>query len=320
MAPPADRAPSRPPALRLAQLLTVGDQTDESGRLLLEDAASPQARRRAQSRGIEMKSVTCPYQDTPSRVGGPMNISAYEALRTDTTGILDGFAWLTGELVERNPKMKGTVQLLYHTSFLGVTVPLLLFQRAADPVPPHGALPTVVASIFKASRGLFSVAVDLLNEGGSPTRSVTAAEVVRYADRHRNLVRPDPRRVCAAPTRLIERTIGVILGGEGGNGAHSAVATMVPFSILWRFYRVQDELSQALSTYGYVLDQLSRAHGNARPTQLYGVMVPGTRGTFGQLTEAMVAHANSTQVELNRLLERDDRPPPIGAAALLDLL
>jgi hypothetical protein len=95
---------------------------------------------------------------------------------------------------------------------------------------------------------------------------------------------------------------------------------MVPFSHLWRFYRVQDELSQALSTYGYVLDQLSRAHGNARPDQLYGVMVPGTPGTFGQLTEAMVAHANSTQVELNRLLGRDDRPPPVRPAGLLDLL
>lgn len=41
-----------PPALRLAELLTVADQTDAAGRLLLEDSASKRARRLAEGRGF----------------------------------------------------------------------------------------------------------------------------------------------------------------------------------------------------------------------------------------------------------------------------
>lgn len=267
-----------------------------------------------------MNSASCPYQDTPSRLGGRMNVSAYEALRGDTTGIFDGFAWLSGEQLIRRPAAAGTVQLLYDTSYLGLTVPLMLFHRAVDPVDPSGSLPTVIASIFKASRGLFSVAVALLNEPGPPSRSVTAEEVVAYADRHHNLVRPDPPRVCAAPTRLIERTIAVILGGPGGTASASAAAALTPFPALWRFYRVQDDLSQALSVYSYVLAQLSRAYGRVPPEQLFGRMVPGTSGTFGQLTEAMLAHATSAQEELNRLLGRQVGAPPIKVADLMGLL
>ena len=72
------------PGLRLAQLLTLSDQTDETGRLLLEDSAPPPAIRRAERAGISMETVTCAYPDTPSRVGGRMNASAYDALRRDT--------------------------------------------------------------------------------------------------------------------------------------------------------------------------------------------------------------------------------------------
>jgi hypothetical protein len=309
-----------PAALGLAQLLTVGDQTDESGRLLLEDSASSGARRRAESRGILMHTSPCPYGDTPSRLGGRMNVSAYEALRADATGILDGFAWLTGEQLAARPSAIGTVQLLYEISYLGLTLPLVLFHRAADPVAPHGGLPTVVASIFKASRGLFSVAVALLNQGGPPSRSVGAREVIAFADRHGDLLRPDPPRVCAAPTRLIERTIAVILSGKGATASASCLPTMVTFANLWRFYRVQDELSQALSTYGFILAQLSRAHANAPPERLFGHMVPGTNGTFGQLTEAMVGHANSSQAALNGLLGREGDAPTIGVQGLLALL
>ena len=155
---------------------------------------------------------------------------------------------------------------------------------------------------------------------GRPSEPVSAAEVVEFADRHRHLVRPDPPRVCAAPTRLIEHTISVILGGEGGTASASAFADLVPFPMLWRFYQVQDELSQALSMYSFVLEQLSRSHGRVPPAKLFGQMVPGTTGTFGQLSEAMLAHANSAQVDLNRILGRDDRPPALSVPELLQLL
>ncbi|MDQ6616883.1 MAG: hypothetical protein M3083_19580 [Actinomycetota bacterium] len=316
----AGAGPSRPPALRLAQLLTVGDQTDANGRLLLEDSATKRARQRVESRGVLMRSSTCPYQDTPSRLGGRMNVSAYEALRADTTGILDGFAWLTGQYRGLHPSGAGTVRLLYDASYLGLTVPLILFHRAADPVAPHGSLSTVVASIFKASRGLFSVAVALLNQNRPRAQSISAADVVRFAEDNGHFVRPDPARVCAAPTRLIERTISVILTGEGAAASASELAGMVPFPLLWRFYRVQDDMSRALSTYSFVLTQLSRSHQPSSPDQLFDRMVPGTQGTFGQLTEAMLAHANSAQAELNRILDRNDQAPSLRVQELLALL
>ncbi|MDQ1422356.1 MAG: hypothetical protein QOJ52_4318 [Acidimicrobiaceae bacterium] len=315
-------------ALRLAELLTVGDQTDETGRLLLEDSATSRARRRAENRGIPMAPSRCPYQDTPSRLGGRMNVSAYEALRADTTGILDGFAWLTGEVVARNPGAADTIQLLYDTSYLGLTVPLLLWHRADNPVPPYDSLPTTIASIFKASRGLFSVAVALLNdsltdnitERGAASRRIHAAQVVNFAERQGHLVRQDPPRVCAAPTKLIERTISVILTGRGASASASSLAQMIPFPTLWQFYRVQDELSQALSTYSFVRAQMSQIHEGAAPQELVHQMVPRTRGTFGQLTEAMLAHATSAQQQLNRLLGRSGDAPALGLPQLLDLL
>jgi hypothetical protein len=83
---------------------------------------------------------------------------------------------------------------------------------------------------------------------------------------------------------------------------------------------VQDELSQALSTYSFVLAKMSQAHGGAGPQELVHQMVPRTPGTFGQLTEAMLAHANSAQQQLNRLLGRAGDASALGLPHLLDLL
>lgn len=266
-----------------------------------------------------MRSIPCPYEDTPSRLGGAMNGSAYEALRADVAGLLDGFAWLVANDLARGAATRpGTPQLLYEVSYLGITLPMLLLRRAEDPVPAHGALPTVVASIFKASRGLFSVSIALLNDG-APTRRLDAAAVVAYADRKGNLVRPDPPRVCAAPTRLIERTIAVILGGDGGDASASVVSSLVAFEPLWELVRVQDELNQALSTYALVQDRLWRSSGGSGD-DLFARRVPGTTGTFGQMTEAMLSHANDAQRRLNRQLGRSGEAPRIGYEQLLALL
>jgi hypothetical protein len=274
-----------------------------------------------------MRSQPCSFQDTPSRVGGPMNVSAFEALRTHTTELLDGFAWLTQQRLSADPSGAATVRLLYEVSYLGLTLPVVLFHRSSDPFAPHGRLPAVVASLFKASRGLFSVAVDLRNQVTPSSEGLDArlherlepAAVVRFADQHDHLVRRQPRRVCAAPTRLIERTISVILTGEGANPAASRLPAWTDFETLWRGYRVQDELSEALSTYRFVMDQFARS-APGPPDRWFPLPVPGSRGTFGQLTEAMLAHANSSQRQLNRLLGREDHPTPLGFPELLSLL
>ncbi|HEX3541860.1 MAG TPA: hypothetical protein VHT75_15610 [Acidimicrobiales bacterium] len=309
-----------PPARALAQLLTIDDQTDENGRLLLEDSASGDAQRAARRRGIPMQSGSSPYRDTPSRFGGRMNVSAYEAFRPDVAGVLDGFAWLAEQRSTVDAATPASAQRLYEASYLGLTLPLVLLHRAVAPFRPHDELPAVVASIFKASRGLFAVAVAMRNDGVGRHEELPAAAVVDFAERGGHFVRRQPRRVCAAPTRLIERTIGVILTGGGADAAASQLPEWVAFASLWRCYRVQDELSEALSTYRYVMDQLTRSAPASRPEQLFPRLVPGSPGTFGQLTEAVLAHANSAQAQLNRLLGRAGDAPPIGFPDLLRLL
>ncbi|HEX2192572.1 MAG TPA: hypothetical protein VHH09_05220 [Acidimicrobiales bacterium] len=312
---------ARPPGMRLSELLTVRDQTDVNGRLLLEDAAPKSARRRAHKAGIPMQMVSCPHKDTPSRYGGPMNLSAYEALRHDMGDVLDGFAWLTGHYLQLQPTRRSTVRGLFDTSYLGLTLPLVLFYRGRDPVPPHRQMPTFVASMFKASRGVFSAAVDMLNRRG-PSAHVSPAEVVRFADEHGHLFRADTRRACAAPTRLIERTIEVILTAQGGDASQSPLGGLVDFGRVWEFYSLQDSFSRAISNYRYLLDDIAAQTGSTDPAKLFDVMVPsgGRIRSFGEVTDGVVRQANDIQRGLNAVLERADDVAELDFEDLLQML
>lgn len=292
--------------LALADLMIKG-QTDVNGRLLLEDAAPKTARRKAFKAGIPMKPVHCPYQDTPSRHGAMMNQPAYEALRHDTAEVLNGFAWLTTHYLKRIPISPSSVRGLFDVSYLGLTLPLLLFFRTADPVGPYGRMPSHVASLFKASRGVFSVAVELLNRLG-PTAALADADIVKFADAEGHLRRPETDRACAAPTRLIERTLAVILTGEGADPAASDLGTLADFDTLWTFYRLQDGFSEVLSAYRHHFGQ-----------QLAAGTEP-TAGQFGAATTALVARANATQLEVNQVLGRTGAGPPIDFEEILTLL
>lgn len=307
--------------LPLAQMLTVREQTDENGRLLLEDAAPKSARRRAHKAGVAMDTVSCPYKDTPSRYGGAMNVSAYEALRADMAEVFDGFAWLTGNYLDLHQGRKSTVRGLFDCSYLGLTLPLVLFYRGRDPVPPHRRLPSFVASMFKASRGVFSAAVDMLNRQGPATRT-SAAEVVRFAEEQGHLIRPQTRRACAAPTRLIERTLGVILTGEGGDATRTVLGEMVDFRRLWDFYTLQDSFSRAVSNYRFLLDDVASQTGARDPAEMFDVMVPegGKVRSLGEVTDRVVGQANEIQRGLNAVLERADDAPVISFEDLLGML
>ncbi len=313
--------PSRPSrtGMRLAQMLTLSDQTDASGRLLLEDSAPKPAIRQAERAGVSMATAPAPYQDTPSRYGGQMNVAAYEALRHDTAAILDGFAWLAQSHLAAHPEESSPPQRLYWTSYLGVNVVHVLFHRADDPIGAHGQLPPYIASIFKASRGLFSFSVALENELG-PDAALTAAEVVAYAEEKHHLVRPDTGRVCAAPTRLIERTLEVILGDAGADAARSELPSLLDFAVLDEFTRLQDEFGRTLSTFRVVVDNLSAAGVMNDPARLVRTVIPGgpAKGkTFGQLTDEVVKAANRTQARMNRLLGRSENA---GRLSLPDIL
>lgn len=320
MARPPEGRP-RAPGLSLDQLLTVSDQTDAAGRLVLEDSAPDKARRRATRAGVAMETVPSPYHDLASRTEGVVNLSAYEALRQDTAEILDGFAWLTANYLRVHPTRRATIQALFDTSQLGISLPLVLFHRSADPVPPHGRLPTYVASIFKASRGVFSAAVDLRNRTGAPFTKTSAAEVVRFADDRSHFKRAETGRVCAAPTRLIERALAVLVTGEGGDPTRSGLRDLVDFDVLWQFGRLQEELGEALSTYRVVLEQASAQVGIADANTLFRTMVPdGSRmRPLGEVTEGLAARATAVQGQLNRLLGRRAGPtvsPPAVMAML----
>ena len=298
--------------MRISDLLTLRDQTDETGRLLLEDSAPKQAMKRARRDGVPMKSAPCPYDDTPSRLGGDMNASAYDALRRDTADVLNSFAWLSGHYFEMQPSNRGTTLGLTDVTSMGISLPLVLFRRGVDPVPPQGRLPSYVASLFKASRGVFSASVDLLNKvGHSPT---TGAEVGRFAEQEGHFVRQETGRVCAAPTRLIERTIDVVLTGRGADASRSGLGELLPFATLWEFWNVEQAFNRAFDRYGHVLRSLLEASGGAPdPETLFGATVvdQGVEHRFGAFTDAFLDYANAAQAELNRLLGRAQNAPPL---------
>ncbi|CAN5179081.1 hypothetical protein BH18ACT4_BH18ACT4_14040 [soil metagenome] len=317
--PAAGRGP-RPRALRVSEMLTVKDETDTAGRFLLEDSAPKQARKKAVRSGLAMRSVPCPYDDTPSRSGGVMNASAYEALRHDTAAVLDGFAWLGRGYYELNPQHRATVQGLLDVSNLGLGLPLVLLKRANEPISRHGAMPTFVASIFKASRGVFSVSVDMLNtKGPVPT---TAPEVVRFADEHTHLLRAETGRACAAPTRLIERTLDVILTGEGADPERSGLGDLARFGDLWAFYGLQEQFNAAVSKYRWFLEQVSERAGRADTETLLATMLEdgGRRFSFGEFTAGFLDHVNSLQAGLNRSLGRADDAPPLTLQSIPQIL
>jgi hypothetical protein len=260
-----------------------------------------------------MDTVACTYPDTPSRIGGQMNASAYEALRRDTAEILNGFAWL-GQHHEQ-----GAPRRLFVTSYLGVTLAHALFHRAVDPVAPYGELPSYVASIFKASRGIFSFSVELTNRSGADA-DMTAAEVLRDAEEHHHLVRPVTGRVCAAPTRLIERTLSAIITGDGADASRSGLGELVDFDVLWELFELQDRFGQALSAYRAVLEQASAGAGAAAdPARVFATRLPdGT--SVGQRTEALLALADEVQRGMNRLLGRAENAKPLGFEDVLRML
>lgn len=309
------------PGLRLSELLTLSDETDETGRLLLEDSAPPIAVKAAERAGVPMQTSVYDDTDTPSRTGGLRNVSAYEALRHDMAPILHGFAWLSAGYLKPDPSRRSTVQALLDVSNLGVTLPLVIFRRAQSPVPPHGALPSYIASMFKASRGVFSAAVNMLNRRGGTT-NVSAAEVVEFAEEHGHLRRPATGRVCAAPARLIDRTIAAILAGDPHDAGKSGLHEHLSYDQLWRFYELEESFAQSLSRYRFVLDRLLADHGGGtgKPgkdlqryfKRLAPLMVRdgGRAGSFGQFTEALIVSANSVQDGLNRVLERSDGARP----------
>jgi len=317
----APTGPDRPRALRLGDLLTLKDQTDQTGRLLLEDSAPKRARKEAVRQGVLMKTSRCPYQDTPSRFGGAMNSSAYEALRRDTAEVLDGFAWLRWHYVELDPSRSSTVRCLFDIAYIGITMPFVLFHRADDPVPPYRALPSFVANIYKASRGVFSVAVEMLNAQG-PAAPTTAKEIVAFAEREGHLKRRETERVCAAPTRLIERTLAVIMGEEPADAGRSRLGDLLDFPTLWAFERIQDDFAEELSNYRFVLDALMAREETRDPKAVFGCMVDegGRRRAFGDCTADVIVHADRVQAELNRLLGRDDTLPALAFEDLLRLL
>lgn len=309
--------------LRLAELLTVGDQTDEHGRLLLEDSAPRQAQKRAKRAGVAMQEAHWEAADSPSRLGGRMNVSAYDALRRDLTEVLQGFAWLAELRTTALPVPgRGSLGSMVDVANLGSTLPLVLFHRVRNQVPAHGALPTFIASIFKASRGLFSGAVAMLNDDRDASDLVTTGEVMAFAEGHGQFRRSETQRVCAAPSRLIARTIAAILSGDEADAGRSRLGDHLDGAELWRFFNLHDSFSQALSNYRFVLAQLSHDHPQASPDQLLGetVTAAGRTGTFGNLTEAMAHHGTEVQSGLNRVLGREGEVAPLTLPALLQML
>lgn len=309
------------PGLRISDVLYVRDQTDDTGRLLLEDSAPKKARKEAVKAGVAMKTATADFHDTPSRVGRAMNVSAYEAVRHDLPQVLDGFAWLVTNYTKLYPDRARSARALYDTSHMGLSLPPLLFYRADDPVGPYKKLPSHIASLFKASRGLFSVAVDLVNDAGSDGGRLTGAKVVAFAEATGNFRREATGRTCAAPTRLIERAVDVVLSGDGADAGRAELPRFVDFERLWEFCAIEDAFGEALSRYRFMLESAAGGDAYRHPRELLDRRVAEAGGQrLGALTDSLLNHVNMLQDELNRLLARGRCPRPLTFEAVIGLL
>ncbi|MGH2773339.1 MAG: hypothetical protein ACRDIU_09425, partial [Actinomycetota bacterium] len=264
--------------------------------------------------------VPVAYEDSPSRKGGRMNMAAYDAVRRDTAGILNGFAWLTRSYLEKFSERDGSTRALYDISYVGITLPQVLFHRAKSPIPPQGRLPSFIAAIFKASRGVFYVSVDLMNHFGE-THKMSAEELVAYAETNGNLIRSETGRACAAPTRLIQRTLAVMLSGEGGDPTKSTLEEFVDFEKLWHFHTLQDRFAEALNEYGYFLkDLVGGAEADSPGAMLEAVSLHGGMALFAARSEEMLERANASQSALNRALGRSDDAATVRLDDLLSML
>lgn len=320
----ADRRPRPSRPLKLAPLLTLGEETDAEGRLLLEDSAPSRARRLAERRGVAMATETCTYPDSPSRQGGQYNVSAYEALRAQLGPMLCGFSWLAENYRQRCPDRAETVAALYDTSYLAMHLPLVLFHRLPDPIEAQGALPPYVAAMFKAARGIFSATINLTNQPGSRDRPLTAAQALDFAESKGHLRRRQTGRVCAAPQRLIERTLGVMLTGRGADPAGCDLATLVDFDQLWRFHLAHERLNDQLNGYRSVLERAMAAGGAGGPDPRTLFATPVTIGTarttLGAHTQAVVTSLGEIQAELNAVVGRQGPNPGVTFEELTKLL
>ncbi|MGI8425254.1 MAG: hypothetical protein ACR2FO_00925 [Actinomycetota bacterium] len=312
-----------PRALGLAEMLTLTDETDDRGRLLLEDSAPGPAQHKAQKAGVPMETVKCPYEDTPSRYEGNMNQSAYGALRDDISGVLNGFAWLSERYIAINPSVsRSSVRCLIETSNLAITLPQVAFRQAGSPVRLHGSLPSYVASIFKAARGIFSVGVALMNLESDAARKITAGEVVEIAEDQGHLVRAETGRVCAAPTKLISRALDAILTGGGADSTKSTLPEFIDFPTLWEFYQVQEAFSDGLNRVGYALNQVTQGRDISSPQELFEATftIGAESMPFGELAGSFVQQANAAQDKLNNLLGRAGKATPLAFKDILSLL
>jgi len=304
-------------------MLTLTDETDDRGRLLLEDSAPEPAQHKAQLGGVPMETTQCPYEDTPSRYLGDMNQSAYAALREDISGVLNGFAWLSERYAAMNPSVaRSGVRCLLETSNLAITLPLVAFRQAGSPVRRHGSLASYVASIFKAARGIFSVGIAMMNLDIDSAREITADEVVAIAENNGHLLRAQTRRVCAAPTKLIARALDAILTGEGADSTKSTLGDFIDFPTLWEFYQVQESFSDGLNKVGYAVNQITGGRSISSPQELFeATFTIGTEPVvFGDLAQSFVQHANATQGRLNDLLGRAGKATPLTFKDVLSLL
>jgi len=320
---PKKTGPRIPAALGLAEMLTLTDETDDRGRLLLEDSAPEPAQHKAQLGGVPMETTQCPYEDTPSRYLGEMNQSAYAALRDDISGVLNGFAWLSERYAALNPSVaRPSVRCLLETSNLAITLPLVAFRQAGGPIRRHGTLPSYVASIFKAARGIFSVGIALINLDADAGREITADEVVAIAEDQGHLVRARTSRVCAAPTKLISRALDAILTGEGADSTKSTLGEFIDFPTLWAFYQVQESFSDGLNRVGYAINQITGGRSISSPQELFeATFTIGTESVvFGDLAQSFIQHANAAQNRLNNLLGRAGKGTPLAFKDILSLL
>lgn len=282
-----------PPGLTLLEFILPNNYTDQLGRLVYEDSAPMDAIEDAEEAGILMTRTACPYTDTPSRLGAPMNSAAYEARQSENPKMHAGLVWLRDQYIAQNGSVPtNTPEGLYEIGRLGEEALIVAINQADSPFDAYGDLPPYITSIFQSGRALWTAAFHMMNRGKyEKSQPITAKDVLAFAENNGLYVRhddpTDKKKVtlgCAAPTGLIRASINDALTGGKKNPVESQLEQDIDFQMLWDFHRLKAGFQTELNKYWKaVVAPLQQAGIAFDEMERYRIQVPG--GDIIQVTD-----------------------------------
>ncbi len=213
----------------------------------------------------------CPYHDSRSRAGKPMNVDSLKALSRHQEATVQLIEGIGGYLATHDgiDCKSSDLGRLYALAYVGYRAPSLYFCRQL--LNDSDAIPTACAVASRFFHGLVNVLALIALEHGGRLDGVymSAEQLYRYVDDRGYLI--GTREVCAASAASIVRYLDLCLAAAGGQSSTLAPST-IPVAILARTAQVTMELEFACLVYETVRCAFWRSlpgHENETVNQLF---------------------------------------------------